>query len=95
MGWAYLQILPLADLRLAEKKNPPPGVFSAKPLYQIVNHHFLQTPFVNLPSTPKAKGECNDVYALRTLTYLPTGRVPKFHGKLSLKVSMKLSDEIS
>ena len=85
MGWAYLQILPLADLRLTEKKTPP-GVFSAKPLYQIVNHNFLQTPFVNLPSTPKAKGECNDVYALRTLTYLPTGRVPKFHGKLSLKV---------
>ena len=33
MGGAYLKILPLADLRLAEKKTPPPGVFSAKPLY--------------------------------------------------------------
>ena len=27
MGWAYLQILPLADLSLAEKKTPPPGAF--------------------------------------------------------------------
>ena len=36
MGWAYLQILPLADLRLAEKKNSSPGVFSAKPLLLVV-----------------------------------------------------------
>ena len=33
MGWAYLQILPLADLRLAEKKKPTPwGFFRETPV---------------------------------------------------------------